>query len=302
MGRVGCRIAVRIGHRIYNCGLTTNRQFDKMGHTQKREEELMRRRVGVGQRRSLNVQAYVDAQKVASLASFMLGRGLLGAPQYGQIIQEAFDFYLSVMRESHQGEFEEFSTIGEALEWLARNGFSMAQFKDGGGYNGTIQRARAEEAYEMDFGRSIPQAKTLAGRPGYAGQFSLERSPVLQVSQEQLERDVAKALKEYGEKTLREPETLEEAVERRAREDRERREQMAMASELLREPTYTPEQILENKKKGLATLLAKNFVGKQTDGQIFPVPKELEELCGDEEVLKMAEEMATRLLEERGKE
>jgi len=49
-------------------------------------------------------------------------------------------------------------------------------------------------------------------------------------------------------------------------------------------------------------LLAKNFVGKQTGGQIFPVPKELEELCGDEEVLKMAEEMATRLLEERGKE
>ena len=77
---------------------------------------------------------------------------------------------------------------------------------------------------------------------------------------------------------------------------------MAMASELLREPTYTPEQILENKKKGLATLLAKNFVGKQTDGQIFPVPKELEELCGDEEVLKMAEEMATRLLEERNRE
>lgn len=98
----------------------------------------MKRRVGVGERRSLNVQAYVDAQKVASLASFMTGRGLLSAPQYGQIIQEAFDFYLLVMRERHQGEFEEFSTIGEALQWLEQNGFSMAQFKERGGYNGTI--------------------------------------------------------------------------------------------------------------------------------------------------------------------
>lgn len=263
----------------------------------------MRRRVGVGQRRSLNVQAYVDAQKVASLASFMLGRGLLGAPQYGQIIQEAFDFYLSVMRESHQGEFEEFSTIGEALEWLARNGFSMAQFKDGGGYNGTIQRARAEEAYEMDFGRSIPQAKTLQGRPGYSGQFnSLPSGPPPGMSQEAFDHFVrigAEALDNYkAGKPMTEPETLEEAIARRAREDEERKNALAQATELMQPLSLTPEQVLENKKKGLAELLARNFVGKQFGRQVFPVPKELEELCGDEEVLEMAQAMATRFVQE----
>jgi hypothetical protein len=251
-------------------------------------------------RGSINVQAYVDVRKLAKVADWMVKERVWSGPmQYGKIMQYCLECVLGHI-ESLGGENREFDTIGEALEWLENMGFPMGQFEGYGKRN--IVKALQEEAYKAEVGRGIPQAKTLAGRPGYAGQFSLERSPVLQVSQEQLERDVAKALKEYGEKTLREPETLEEAVERRAREDRERREQMAMASELLREPTYTPEQILENKKKGLATLLAKNFVGKQTGGQIFPVPKELEELCGDEEVLKMAEEMATRLLEERGKE
>lgn len=251
-------------------------------------------------RGSINVQAYVDVRKLAKVAEWMVKERVWSGPmQYGKIMQYCLECVLGHI-ESLGGEQREFDTIGEALEWLESMGFPMGQFEGYGKRN--IVKALQEEAYKAEVGRGIPQAKTLAGRPGYSGQFSLERSPVLQVSQEQLERDVAKALKEYGEKTMREPETLEEAVERRAREDRERREQMAMASELLQEPTYTPEQILENKKKGLATLLAKNFVGKQTGGQIFPVPKELEELCGDEEVLKMAEAMATRLLEERGKE
>lgn len=36
----GSRVGDRDRDRIYNCGLTTNRQFDKMGHTQKEVDIL----------------------------------------------------------------------------------------------------------------------------------------------------------------------------------------------------------------------------------------------------------------------
>lgn len=172
-------------------------------------------RVGVRNlqgRGSINVQAYVDVRKLASLGEWMVKKGLLSRPmQYGRIVQQCLDLVLRQIEE----ESNKYETIGDALNWLESMGFPMGQFEGYGRRN--IVKALQEEAYQAEVGRPTPLKQTLAGRPGYNGPF---------LDQAQLERDVAKALAD-----LDRPETLEEAIVRRAREDEERKRELRTAQE-----------------------------------------------------------------------
>lgn len=101
-------------------------------------------RSGLHEKGSLNVQAYVDVKKIATIASFLEKTGELYAPQYGVISQYAINYLMAVLEEHCSQHLVRFNSTTEAIQWLDEHRFSMAQFSPNG--NRRISRELAQES------------------------------------------------------------------------------------------------------------------------------------------------------------
>ena len=108
-------------------------------------------RTGLHEKGSLNVQAYVDVKKIATIASFLDKTGELYAPQYGIISQYAINYLMAILEEHYPQHLERFETTSDAIHWLDEHRFSMAQFKPEGNRRISRELARESESRE-EFG------------------------------------------------------------------------------------------------------------------------------------------------------
>lgn len=143
-------------------------------------------RTGLHEKGCLNVQAYVDVKKIATIASYLESTGELEQSQYGAISQYCINYFMAILEEHYAEFITRFETATEAVQWLDSRRFSMAQFK--GHNNSRIRRMfTAESESSAEFGApeygQTRLVKSTLGAP------SVPKHPTIQQQEE-----VARAL------------------------------------------------------------------------------------------------------------
>lgn len=246
-------------------------------------------RSGLHEKGSLNVQAYVDVKKIATIAAFLQDTGELYAPQYGVISQYCINYFMAILEEHFPQHLTRFGNTSEAIHWLDEHRFSMAQFKPTG--NRRIARDlmyESESSSEFgseEYGRHKVLKSSMGNTPQQATNkilslFEREQAAKTYFSMTGV---VPEGFEYLWDSSIPNPHLTEEQRADRAQAFASVAKIMPemLAQSEARCAPVSEEVRQQNLRRSAVTLLLKN----STSAQQMPVPKELLPFFEDPEVI-----------------
>lgn len=266
-------------------------------------------RSGLHEKGALNVQAYVDVKKVATIAAFLSDTGELYAPQYGVISQYCINYFMAILEEHYPQHLTRFNNTSDAIHWLDEHRFSMAQFKPEG--NRRISRTLAYESESArEFGADTYGAhkvlKSSIGVPSQ-GDLSPHGQEKLVPLHEQvqmaktLHRDhgiIAAGFEYLFDPSIPNPHLTQEQIADRKQAVAVVEKNMEEWMQVQDRPAPNKEQVEANLRQSAITLMLKN----STSAQQMPIPKELVRFLTDVSVLEEVERLRQPYIEQREKD
>lgn len=254
-------------------------------------------RSGLHEKGCLNVQAYVDVKKIATIAAFLESIGELYAPQYGVISQFAINYLMAIIEEQHSQHLVRFNSTADALQWLDERRFSMAQFKPDG--NRRISRTLAQESESRaEFGqpecglRLAKSSMLTVPQTPHSNEKLIPLNEQVQLAKMMYREHgiIAEGFEYLFDPSIQNPHLTTEQLQKQenavAYMQKIMPEYLEQQEERMR--PRTEEEVQANLREGVIKLLLKNA----TSIQQMPIPKDLEPFTLDPSVIA---EVAQRL-------
>lgn len=263
-------------------------------------------RLGLHEKGSLNVQAYVDVKKIATIASFLDKTGELYAPQYGIISQYAINYLMAILEEHYPQHLERFDSTADAIHWLDEHRFSMAQFKPDGNRRISRELARESESRE-EFGSAGYGLKPMLKSGLMSAQAEQPVKVLPLFEREALAKELYKQHGVIGEgyAYLFDPSIENPNLTPEQKADRKQAIEgvMSQMDEMMdqQDARFAPpsaEQVEANLRQSAITLMLKNA----TSSQQMPIPAPLVKFLTDESVVAEVARLTQPYLEQRERE